>query len=129
MLTSVAVTGSHLHSRKTFNELGGLTRIKDEDAKNLLLEVHRTNQGLPMRIIGQGDCFLLFSRGEPDAAAVVGINKCEHGQEYWVNKEEHKFFWHQTYFDVIEPADTFIVNSQWHRLYIPGRRAKMWVLR
>ncbi|WP_448216937.1 alpha-amylase family protein [Endozoicomonas sp. 2B-B] len=94
-----------------------------------MLEFHRANQGLPMRIIGQGDCFLLFSRGEPDAAAVVGINKCEHGQEYWVNTEEYKFFWHQTYFDAMEPADTFIVNSQWHRLYIPGRRAKMWMRR
>ena len=92
-----------------------------------MLEFHRANQGQPMKIIGHGDCFLLFSRGESDATGVVGINKCEHGQEYWVNTQEHKFFWHQTYYDVLEPADTFIVSSQFHRLYIPGRKAKMWM--
>ncbi|MFK0570820.1 alpha-amylase family protein [Endozoicomonas sp.] len=92
-----------------------------------MLEFHNANHGQPVKIIGSGDCFLLFTRGETDATGVVGINKCEHGQEYWINTEDHKFSWYQTYFDVLDPSDTFTVTSQWHRLYIPGRKAKMWM--
>ncbi|MGY0216403.1 alpha-amylase family protein [Endozoicomonadaceae bacterium StTr2] len=92
-----------------------------------MISFHNAVQGQPMKIIGSGDCFLLFSRGHSDAAGVVGINKCRNAQEYWVNTHEHKFFWNQPYVDVLNPADKFEVKSQWHRLYIPPRTAKMWL--
>ncbi len=71
------------------------------------------------------DCLILFKR---DHIGVVGINRCVSCQDVWVNTAEHNLWWHKNYRDVVEGVDVQNVNSQWHKFYLPGRKARMWLM-
>ncbi|WP_337841257.1 alpha-amylase family protein [Rheinheimera sp.] len=95
---------------------------KRADIKNMI-RFHNAAQGNGMQVMGYNDCFLLFKRGKK---GVVGINKCEQPVDFWVDSYAYEFNWYKNYSDVLA-GNTFNVSSQWFKLTIPGRSARMWL--
>ncbi len=75
-------------------------------------------------LLGSGDCFVLFKRGKQ---GLVGINKCDYEQEYWLDTAKFELDWYRTYRDVLEQAAILNVQSQWVRVAIPARSARLWL--
>ena len=90
-----------------------------------MIKFHNATQGRGMQIMNFNDCILLFKR---DHQGVVGINKCANGQDIWVNTAEHNLWWYKNYRDTVGNIDVQNVNSQWHKFYLPGRKARMWLM-
>jgi len=96
---------------------------KREDIKGML-KFHNGTKGRDMQVMSNNDCILLFKR---DHVGVVGINKCNDGQDIWVNTAEHNLYWYKNYRDTLS-NDVQWVKSQWHKFYLPGRQARMWLM-
>jgi len=77
-----------------------------------------------MQVMANNDCILLFKR---DHVGIVGINKCTDGQDVWVNTSVHNLWWYTNYRDTLDAADVQNISSQWHKFYLPGRQARMWL--
>lgn len=90
-----------------------------------MIKFHNAAQGRGMQVMNFNDCIILFKR---DHIGVVGINKCDNGQDVWVNTAEHNLWWYKNYRDVVEGIDVQNINSQWHKFYLPGRKARMWLM-
>ncbi|WP_288742249.1 alpha-amylase family protein [uncultured Rheinheimera sp.] len=95
---------------------------KRADIKNMI-RFHNSTQGSGMQVLGHGQCFLLFKR---DKKGIVGINKCDTPQEYWVDTYANELNWYVNYTDVIS-GNSFQVNTQWLKVTIPARSARMWL--
>ncbi|WDE13760.1 alpha-amylase family protein [Thalassomonas haliotis] len=89
-----------------------------------MLKFHNAVQGRSMQVISNNDCILLFQREE---LGIVGINKCGSGQDVWVNTGNHNLWWHANYRDAIGGIDVQNISSTWHKFYLPGRQARMWL--
>ncbi len=101
---------------------------KSRDIVNMI-KFHNSVQGQPMKMVAYNDCALLFTRGAGDAQGIVGINKCGFDQNFQVNTDQHKFFWHQNYTNVLNPtAQKVKISSSNHTFTIPARNAAMWLL-
>ncbi|KUE81128.1 alpha-amylase [Aeromonas schubertii] len=96
---------------------------KRTDLKGMI-RFHNAVQGQPQQLIGSGDCFVLFKRGK---AGLVGINKCDSEQEYWLDTGKFEMNWNRNYRDVLDASAVVNVQSQWVRLAIPPRSARMWL--
>lgn len=96
---------------------------KRDDIKGMLA-FHNGTQGRSMQVINHNDCILLFKR---EHVGVVGINKCGSGQDIWVNTAEHNLWWYRNYRDTLS-NDVQNISSQWHKFYLPGRTARMWLM-
>ncbi|MGJ8693677.1 MAG: alpha-amylase family protein [Thalassotalea sp.] len=96
---------------------------KREDIKGML-KFHNGVKGKSMQIMNNNDCILLFKR---EHVGVVGINKCNDGQDVWVDTAEHNLWWNKDYRDTLS-VDVQRVNTQWHKFYLPGRKARMWLM-
>ncbi len=90
-----------------------------------MVKFHNATQGRGMQVMNFNDCIILFKR---DHIGVVGINKCDSGQDVWINTAEHNLWWYNNYRDVVEGVDVQNINSQWHKFYLPGRKARMWLI-
>ena len=77
-----------------------------------------------MEVINYSDCFLLFKR---EHVGVVGINKCDAGQDIWVDTNAEGLWWYRNYRDTLSSDEQYI-SSQWHNFYVPGRSARMWLM-
>ncbi len=89
-----------------------------------MLKFHNGVKNQGMQVINANDCIILFKR---DHVGVVGINKCDNGQDVWVNTAEHNLWWYKNYRDTLS-NDVQWVDSQWHKFYLPGRQARMWLM-
>jgi alpha-amylase len=89
-----------------------------------MLEFHNGTQGSGMQVINYNDCLILFKR---DHKGVVGINKCGSGQDVWVNTATDNLWWYRNYRDTLS-NDVQTITSQWHKFYVPGRSARMWLM-
>lgn len=109
------------------NESGDSSRwvdaYKRSDIK-AMIKFHNTVQGHGQQLIGSTDCLLLFKR---DKAGIVGINKCSSDQDYWVNTSLYELDWNRTYRDVLDSSSTTTVTTQWHKITVPARSARMWI--
>lgn len=90
-----------------------------------MVKFHNAAQGHGMQIMNFNDCIILFKR---DHIGIVGINKCDSGQDVWVNTAEHHLWWNKNYRDVVAGVDVQNITSQWHKFYLPGRQARMWLI-
>ncbi len=89
-----------------------------------MIRFHNAVQGQPMQLVGSGDCFVLFNRGKQ---GLVGINKCDYEQEYWLDTARFEMNWYRNYRDVLDQGAVVNVQSQWVRVAIPARSARMWL--
>ena len=89
-----------------------------------MIRFHNAVQGQPMQLVGSGDCFVLFKRGKQ---GLVGINKCDDEQEYWLDTAKFEMNWYRNYRDVLDQGAVVNVQSQWVRVAIPARSARMWL--
>ncbi|WP_180344155.1 alpha-amylase family protein [Aeromonas allosaccharophila] len=89
-----------------------------------MIRFHNAVQGQPMQLIGSGDCFVLFKRGKQ---GLVGINKCDDEQEYWLDTAKFEMNWYRNYQDVLDQGAVVNVQSQWIRVAMPARSARMWL--
>lgn len=89
-----------------------------------MIDFHNEVQGAGMQVISHSDCHILFKR---DHEGVVGINKCGNGIDVWVDTAADNLWWYRNYRDVLS-ADVQYISSQWHKFYLPGRDARMWVM-
>lgn len=96
---------------------------KRDDIKGML-KFHNATQGQTMQVINFNDCMILFKRNH---VGVVGINKCQDGQDVWVDTAKDNLYWHRNYRDTLS-GDVQNISSQWHKFYIPGRSARMWLM-
>ena len=62
-----------------------------------------------------------------DQQGLVGINKCDYEQEYWLDTARFEMNWYRNYRDVLDQNAVVNVQSQWVRLTIPARGARMWL--
>jgi len=90
-----------------------------------MVKFHNQVKQHTMQVIAYNDCMILFKR---DHAGVVGINKCNAGQDVWVDTAVHNLYWYRNYKDVLSPSDVQNVTSQWHKFHLPPRQAKMWLM-
>lgn len=97
---------------------------KRSDIKGMI-KFHNTTQGRSMQVVNYNDCMILFKR---EHLGVVGINKCDSGQDVWVNTAEHNLWWYRNYREVLQTSDVQVVSSQWHKFHLPARQAKMWLM-
>lgn len=93
------------------------------DIENMIT-FHNQTQGRSMEVINYSDCFLLFKR---EHVGVVGINKCDAGQDIWVDTNAEGLWWYRNYRDTLS-SDVQYISSQWHNFYVPGRSARMWLM-
>ena len=96
---------------------------KRDDIKGML-KFHNATQGQTMQVINFNDCMILFKRNH---VGVVGINKCQDGQDVWVDTAKDNLYWHRNYRDTLS-GDVQNISSQWHKFYVPGRSARMWLM-
>lgn len=89
-----------------------------------MISFHNETQGRSMEVINYNDCFLLFKR---EHVGVVGINKCDTGQDVWVDTSAEGLWWYRNYQDTLS-SDVQYISSQWHNFYLPGRSARMWLM-
>lgn len=90
-----------------------------------MVKFHNAAQGYGMQVMNFNDCIILFKR---DHIGVVGINKCDSGQDVWVDTSVHNLWWYKNYRDVVEGTDVQNINTQWHKFYLPARKARMWLM-
>lgn len=90
-----------------------------------MLKFHNATQGTGMQVMSNNDCILLFKR---DHKGIVGINKCDSGQDIWVDTSVHNLWWYKNYRDTLDAADVQYINSTWHKFYLPPRQARMWLM-
>jgi len=95
---------------------------KRNDIKGML-KFHNGTKNRGMQIMSNNNCILLFNR---EHVGVVGINKCSGGQDIWVNTANHNLWWNTNYRDTLS-NDVQRITSQWHKFYLPGRQARMWL--
>lgn len=79
-----------------------------------MIRFHNAVQGQPMQLVGSGDCFVLFKRGKQ---GLVGINKCDYEQEYWLDTAKFEMNWYRNYRDVLDQSA--VVNVQSHGSGLP----------
>lgn len=109
------------------NESGDNSRWQDlykRDNIKGMLKFHNATQGQTMQVINFNDCMILFKRNH---VGVVGINKCQSGQDVWVDTAKDNLYWYRNYKDTLS-GDVQNISSQWHKFYIPGRSARMWLM-
>lgn len=109
------------HNESGDNRWNGL--YNNADIRGML-EFHNGTQGRSMQVMSHNSCILLFKR---DHVGVVGINKCGSGQDAWVDTSTNNLYWYRNYRDTLS-NDVQYVTSQWHKFYLPGRTARMWLL-
>ncbi|WP_245597628.1 alpha-amylase family protein [Psychromonas aquimarina] len=97
---------------------------KRSDVKGML-KFHNAAQGSGMQVMANNDCIILFKR---DHIGVVGINKCTDGQDIWVDTSVNNLWWYKNYRDTLDSSDVQNISSRWHKFYLPGRQAKMWLM-
>jgi len=101
-----------------------LDLYKRDDIK-AMVKFHNQVKQHAMQVIAYNDCMIFFKRNH---AGVVGINKCDNGQDVWVDTAKHNLYWHRNYKDVLNTNDIQYVTSRWHKFYLPSRQAKMWLM-
>lgn len=89
-----------------------------------MIDFHNSVQGAGMQVISHSACHILFKR---DHQGVVGINKCGDGIDVWVDTATDNLWWYRNYRDTLSNDVQYITN-QWHKFYLPGRGARMWVM-
>ena len=89
-----------------------------------MIDFHNAVQGAGMQVISHSNCHILFKR---DHQGVVGINKCGNGIDVWVDTAADNLWWYRNYTDVLN-GDNQYITSQWHKFYLPGRQARMWLM-
>ncbi|MFE8730926.1 alpha-amylase, partial [Aeromonas hydrophila] len=52
---------------------------------------------------------------------------CGQEQEYWLDTAKYEMNWYRNYRDVLDQNAVINVQSQWVRLAIPARSARMWL--
>ncbi len=90
-----------------------------------MLNFHNATQGKSMTVLNHNDCIILFQR---EHVGVVGINKCGSGQDVWVDTQASNLYWYTTYRDSLDSSSTEVINSNWHKFYLPPRQARMWLM-
>lgn len=89
-----------------------------------MLDFHNAVQGKSMNVLNHNSCIILFQRAHQ---GVVGINKCDSGQDVWVDTQAAGLWWYYNYTDVLDPSNTQVISSNWHKFYLPPRQARMWL--
>ena len=89
-----------------------------------MLKFHNATHGSSMQLISHNRCVLFFKR---EHKGVVGINKCDTGQDIWVDTHHDNLWWHRYYRDTLS-EDVQKISSQWHKFYLPPRKARMWLM-
>lgn len=96
---------------------------KRNDIKGML-RFHNATQGHGMQILSHSDCHILFKR---DHVGIVGINKCDHGYDAWINTANMGLWWYANYRDTLNSSNVEYISSDWHKFYLPPRGARMWL--
>ena len=96
---------------------------KRDDIKGMV-KFHNGVQGSGMQVVSHNDCVIFFKR---DHQGVVGINKCADGQDIWVDTSTDNLWWYRNYRDTLS-NDVQYITTQWHKFYVPGRSARMWLM-
>ncbi|MFC4701174.1 alpha-amylase family protein [Glaciecola siphonariae] len=89
-----------------------------------MLRFHNATQGRSQNVIKHNNCIILFNR---EHVGIVGINKCSSGQDVWVNTNAENLWWYRNYKDTLS-SNVQNIRSKWHKFYLPGRKARMWLI-
>jgi alpha-amylase len=84
---------------------------------------HNAVQGSDMQILANGDCHLIFRRGNQ---GIVGINKCGSTVNVPVGMNNSVLWWNTNYTDHLASGSVVRIQSGSYTFSLPPRTARMW---